>query len=114
MDIVGCLVVLLILHLVTPFWWWVMAVPFLYGLLLGRAAWRSFRAGAVAAGALWLAASAYFYLTGSSLVARRMAAMMRLGSSWLMVAATGLLAGLAAGMAGLAGYSIRALFQRKR
>lgn len=114
MGIIVCLIVLLVLHLATPFWWWVMAVPFLYGLGFGRSAWRSFRTGALSAGLLWLGASAYFYLTGSALIARRMALMMKLDSSWLMVAVAGLLAGLAAGFAGLAGYSIRALFRRRR
>jgi hypothetical protein len=114
MGIIVCLIVLLVLHLVTPFWWWVMAVPFLYGLGFGRSAWRSFRTGALSAGLLWLAASAYFHLTSSALIARRVAMMMKLDSSWLMVAVAGLLAGLAAGIAGLAGFSIRALFRRRR
>jgi len=114
MGIIVCLVVLLVLHLVTPFWWWVMVVPFLYGLGFGRSAWRSFRTGALSAGLLWLGASAYFHLAGSALIARRVAMMMKLDSSWLMVAVAGLLAGLAAGLAGLAGYSIRALFGRRR
>jgi NADH:ubiquinone oxidoreductase subunit 2 (subunit N) len=113
-GIIGCLVVLSVLHLITPFWWWVMAVPFLYGLVFGRSARRSFRTGALSAGLLWLGAAIYFHFTGSALIARRMAMMMKLGSSWLMVAVAGLLAGLAAGFAGLAGYSIRALFRRRR
>jgi NADH:ubiquinone oxidoreductase subunit 2 (subunit N) len=113
-GIIGCLVVLSVLHLITPFWWWVMAVPFLYGLVFGRSARRSFRTGALSAGLLWLGAAIYFHFTGSALIARRVAMMMKLGSSWLMVAVAGLLAGLAAGFAGLAGYSIRALFRRRR
>jgi hypothetical protein len=114
MAIIICFIVLLILHLATPFWWWVMAVPFFYGLGFGRSARRSFGAGAVSAGLLWLGAAAYFHLTGSALIARRLALMMKLGSSWLMVVAAGLLAALAAGIAGLAGYSVRALFRRRR
>jgi hypothetical protein len=113
-GIIGCLVVLLVLHLITPLWWWVMAVPFLYGLVFGRSAWRSFRTGAFSAGLLWLGAAIYFHVTGSALIARRVAVMMKLGSSWLMVAAAVTIAALAAGVAGLAGYSLRALFQQKR
>jgi hypothetical protein len=113
-GLIGCLVVLLVLHLVTPFWWWVMAVPFLYGFVFARSARRSFRTGALSAGLLWLGAAVYFHLTGSALIARRMAVMMKLGSSWLMVAGAGLLAALAAGIAGLAGYSVRALFRKRR
>jgi len=114
MSFIICLIVLLILHLLTPFWWWVMAVPFLYGLLFGRSAQRSFWTGGLAAGLLWLGAATYFHLTGSALIARRIAMMMNLGSSWLMVLAAGLLAAVAAGIAGLAGHSVAALFKSKR
>ena len=111
--VIACFVILAVLHLLTPFWWWVMVVPFLFGLGFGRAAWRSFRTGAVAAGLLWLGAAAYFHLTGSAIIAGRMAAMMGFGSSWMMVVVAGLLAALAAGISGFAGYSLRALFRRR-
>jgi len=110
-GIIVCLLVLLVLHLLTPWWWWVMVVPFLFGFFFWRSAWRSFRTGAAAAGLLWLVAATAYHLSGSALIAQRMAMMMRLGSSWLMVVAAGLLAAVAAGVAGLAGYSIRALFR---
>ncbi len=114
MSFIICLIVLMILHLLTPFWWWVMAVPLLYGLLFGRSARGSFWTGAAAAGLLWLGAAAYYHLSGSALIAKRMALMMHLGSSWLMVLAAGLLAAVAAGIAGLAGHSVAALFKSKR
>jgi hypothetical protein len=38
--------------------------------------------------------------------------MFGLGQSWLMVLATGLVAGLAAAFSGYAGYAVRALFRR--
>jgi hypothetical protein len=108
----ACFVVLAVLHVFTPLWWWVMAVPFLFGLAYGRSAWRSAGTGALAAGSLWLAAAAYSHLAGGALIAGRMSSMMGLGSSWLMVAAAGLVAALAAGVSGLAGYAVRALFRR--
>jgi len=113
-SVIVCLVVMLLLHLLTPFWWWVMVVPFLFGLLFGRSAQRSFWTGAAAAGLLWLGAAAYFHLSGSALIAKRMPVMMNLGSSWLMVLTAGLLAAVAAGIAGLAGHSVAALFKSKR
>ncbi len=109
----ACLIVLTALHVLTPFWWWVMAVPLFFGLTYGRSAWRSARPAALAAGSLWLAAAAYGYFSGGKLVAGRMAGLFGLGPSWLLVPATGLLAALAAGVAGLAGYSLRAVFRKK-
>lgn len=107
-------IVLGVLHLFTPAWWWVMVVPFVFGLAYGRSAWRAARTGALAAGALWLGAAAYFQLAGSALIARRMAGLLGLGSPWVMVAAAGLLAALAAGVSGVAGFSLRALFRGSR
>ncbi len=109
----ACLIVLAVLHLLTPFWWWVLAVPFLFGLSFGRSSGRSIRTGAAAAGALWLGAAVYEHLTGSALIAGRMATLMGIGSSWLMVVATGLVAALAAGIAAWAGYSLRAPFRKR-
>jgi len=112
--VIACFLVLAALQIFTPYWWWIMAVPFLFGLAAGRSAWSSVRTGAAAAGALWLGAAAYFQLTGSALIARRMAALTGLGSPWLMVAAAPLAAALAAGVSGLAGFSLRALLMGKR
>jgi hypothetical protein len=52
-----CLLVMLVLELLTPYWWWVMIVPFAYGAGAARTGWRAFRTGLFAAGLLWLGAS---------------------------------------------------------
>ncbi len=105
-----CLLVMLVLELLTPYWWWVMIVPFAFGAAAGSG-WKALRTGFLAAGLLWLGASAYLFLTGSRIIAGRMAAMFGLGESWVMVLATGLIAGLAAAFSGYAGYAVRALFR---
>ncbi|MBN2198946.1 MAG: hypothetical protein JW747_03770 [Candidatus Aminicenantes bacterium] len=113
-SVAACFVAMAALHLLTPFWWWVMAVPFVFGLAAGRSVWRAARTGAAAAGALWLGAAVYSQLTGSALIARRMAALLGLGSPWLIIAATALAAAAAAGVSGLAGFALRALFMSRR
>ena len=110
--VAACLVIMLVLGLVTPYWWWIMIVPFAYGAAAAGTGWKALRTGFLAAGLLWLGASAYFFLTGSQIIAARMAAMFGLGRSWLMVLAAGLVAGLAAAFSGYAGYAVRALFRR--
>ncbi len=106
-----CLLVMLVLGLLTPYWWWVMIVPFACGAAAGSG-WKAIRTGFLAAGLLWLGASGYFFLTGSRIIAGRMAAMFGMGKPWLMIPATGLVAGLAAAFSAYAGYAVRALFKK--
>jgi hypothetical protein len=107
-----CLVSMLILQLMTPYWWWVMIVPFAYGAAAARSGWRAFRTGLLSAGLLWLGASVYLYVSGSDLIATRMAAMFGLGRSWLMIVLTAVIAAVAAALSGYAGYTVGALFKR--
>lgn len=104
-----CLMIMLGLHLLTPHWWWVMAVPFAFGAAAARTGGTAFLTGLSSAGLLWLGASLYLFLTGSERIAARMAAMFGLGSSWMMVLATAIVAALSAAVAGYAGYAVRKL-----
>lgn len=108
-----CLLAMLALQVLTPFWWWVMIVPFAYGAAAARSGRKAFWTGFLAAGLLWLGAGAFFLLTGSRIIAARMAGMFGLGSAWLMVPVTALVAALAGGVAGYAGYAVRSLFQNR-
>jgi hypothetical protein len=105
-----CLLVMLALQLLTPYWWWVMIVPFAYGAALAGSGGKALRTGFLAAGLLWFGAGAYFYLTGSRIIAGRMAGMFGLGRPWLMIPATGLTAAVAAAFSGYAGFAVRTLF----
>jgi len=107
-----CFLAMLALGLLTPYWWWVMIVPFAYGAAAAGTGWRALRTGFLAAGLLWLGASGYFFLTGSRIIAGRMAGMFDLGKPWLMIPAAGLVAGLAAAFSGYAGYAVRAVFRK--
>jgi len=106
-----CLLVMLALHVLTPFWWWVMIVPFAYGAGAAKSGGKALRTGFLAAGLLWLGSSIYFFLTGSRFIAERMAKMFGLGQSWLMILGTALIAAIAAAFSGYAGYAVRALFK---
>lgn len=105
----ACLVVMLVLHLLTPYWWWVMVVPFAFGAAFGGSGWKAFRTGFVSAGTLWAAAAAWFYLSGAQVITARTAAMFKLGSPVLMIAAAALTAAVAAGVSGCAGFAVRSL-----
>jgi len=107
-----CLLIMLALQLVTPAWWWIMIVPFAFGAT-ARSARKALRTGFFAAGLLWLGTSLVLHISGSGLIAKRMAGMFGLGSSWLLVLATGLVAAIAAAVSGYAGYAVQLLFKRK-
>jgi len=107
-----CLLAMLGLQLLTPYWWWVMIVPFAFGAAAAKSGRKAFRTGFFAAGLLWLGTSLFLYLTGSGLIATRMARMFGLGKSWLMVFVTTLIAAVAAGVSGYAGYAVRGLFKK--
>lgn len=111
-GIIICFILILILQVFTPFWWWIMLVPFVYSVLRARSGWEGFRVGTFSAGLLWFASSLYMYFTGSKIISARIAQMFNLGISWPMILLTTVIAAIAAGFSGLAGYSIRALFKR--
>jgi hypothetical protein len=112
-EILVCLLIMLVLQILTPFWWWVMIVPFAFGAAVATSGWHAIRTGFLSAGVLWLGSGTYFYLTGGQIVATRMARMFGLGQSWPMIPATALLAALAAGLSGYEGYAVRGVFRDK-
>lgn len=108
-----CLLVMLVLQILTPYWWWIMIVPFAYGATAAKSGGKAMRAGFLSAGLLWLGSSAYFLLTGSGIIAGRVAKMFGLPASWPIVLITALVAGIAAAFSGYAGYAVRCVFKKK-
>lgn len=108
-----CLLVMLVLQIITPYWWWVMIVPFAYGAGAAKSGAKAMRTGFVSAGLLWLGSSLYFVLTGGGIITGRVARMLGLPASWPMVLITALIAGVAAAFSGYAGYAVRVLFKKK-
>ena len=111
--VVICLMVMGAMQALTPFWWWVMIVPFAFGAAAAGSGRKAFWTGFFAAGLLWLGAGLYFLLAGGGIIAGRMAAMFGLGRGWLMVPVAALVAALAGAVSAYAGYAVRAA-RRKR
>jgi len=116
MIMLALALVILALELVLPFWAWVAAAPFVYGLLFEKKSGRALLRGFAAGGLSWLGGSLYFYLTSGSIVAGRVAAMLGLGSDrgWIMVLASGLIGAIIAGLAAFAGSSLRGVLRAKK
>ncbi len=108
-----CFLVILVLQILTPFWWWIMAVPFFYCTFKVNSAWEGFRTGVFSAGLLWLIYSSYLYLNGSEIIAYRVSNMIQLETEWLMIIITALIAAVAAGISGLAGFSLKTVLKQK-
>ncbi len=104
-----CLAAILVLQLVTHFWWWIVAVPFVYGAVASSSGWDAFRSGMMGSGGLWLVAAGWQLTTSAQLVSQRVAEMLGVGSPATLVAAAVLVAMLVGGLAGSAGYSFSAL-----
>ena len=109
-----CFLLLLALQLATPFWWWIMLVPFLFGLARGRSGGESLKVGAVSAGMLWLGAGLYKWVTASRQISDRMIRVLGAEASgaWLLFGIA-LLAALAAGISGYSGYACKAAWAKR-
>ncbi len=108
-----CFVAMLILQIFTPFWWWILVVPFAGAIFLCDSAKEGFKVGFIAAGLLWLLAGLFFYINGADVIFGRTATLLRMPVSWLLFIFTAVIAGLAGGVGGLGGYWAGAAFSNK-
>ena len=105
---------MLLLQWLTPFWWWVMVVPAVVAFFKSDSLRGAFALGAISAGTLWLLTAVYQWLTGAGRVAVRVADMTSVGSPVVLLAATALLAALAAGLAGSSGFLLRVAVRKPK
>jgi hypothetical protein len=101
-----CVLVMFFLQMFTPFWWWIMVIPFVYGFVATSSLKDSFSSGALSAGLVWFSASLFYFLTSSNIIAQRMAIMFHLGFGLVLVIITALIAAIAGGCAAALGYSL--------
>ena len=114
MGFIFCFVAIGLLQWLTPYWWWIMVVPFIWTLMQGKSFRGSFLVGALSAGLLWLIAASWQWSRSAHIVADRVADMLTVGSSMTLIFLTFVFAFLAAGFAGGSGYLLqRALFPGK-
>lgn len=108
MMILVLFLAMLILHLLTPYWWWVILLPLAYGFLAARKGWRAFAAGMASAGLLWFAMSAIALLSRSATILAKVNVMVQLpGESYLIILAATLIAMLCGGFGALTGFLLR-------
>lgn len=99
-----------ILHILTPFWWWILVIPFLYGTVFSRSGFRAFLSGMLSAGLLWLLASLHLYLTNSQIIIARISEMFGIRTPLLLLLIVTGIGMACGGFSGSSGYYLKALF----
>jgi hypothetical protein len=95
-----------------PNWYWVMLVPFGWGMGTSGRNWTAAWKGALAGAMVWGGWSVWLWQWGGAdIIAVRVGQALKLGSPVFVVATTAFIAAVAAGIAAAAGSSIRSLFR---
>ncbi|NIW80052.1 MAG: hypothetical protein GWN16_11585 [Calditrichae bacterium] len=102
----------LILQLLTPFWWWIIIIPYLYGAIGARSGWHAFRTGAFSVGLLWLLAAVFFLFTDAQIIVTRVANMVEFLSRPLLLVLTTAIGLICAGCSSLSGYYFSKIIRR--
>jgi len=111
--ILFCTAVLLAVQWISPFWWWNLVVPFLFGMILLPSFRKAFLVGLISGGLAWLSVSLYLLLTSADVIAMRIAEMLSLPSPAFLVIITTGFAMITAGFAAGTGYLLRDALMRR-
>lgn len=96
-------------QMVAP-WWMIALVPFAVHIWRPSSFAGAFFSSFLAVALLWLGYAGYQHIESVGVMSERMAQIFRLPNATLLLALTGLVGGLMAGLAGMAGFSIKNLF----
>jgi hypothetical protein len=88
--------------------WWSFAVcAFLVALAIHQKGWKAFLSGFLALAILWGGLALFYDLRNEQLLSTKIAALLSIGSSVLLILITALAGGLVAGFAALTGSYLR-------
>jgi hypothetical protein len=88
--------------------WWSFAVcAFIVALAIHQKGWKAFLSAFLGVSLLWAALAAYYDLRNEHLLSARIAALLSIGSSVLLIIITALVGGLVGGFAALTGSYLR-------
>jgi hypothetical protein len=106
--------VAVLLHLLALPWWVVMAVIFAMSFLKPAGAWQTFRRGFLAVFITWLVLNAWASWQNDHILAARVGLLFGMPHWTLLVIASALLGGIAAGLAGMSGHFLHAWLMHLR
>lgn len=88
-------------------WWSLAAIAFLVALLVHQKAGKAFLSAFIALFLLWGCLALWIDIRNTGILSKRIAELLGLGSSFLLVLITGLIAALVAGFAAMSGSYLR-------
>ncbi|NBC66914.1 MAG: hypothetical protein GVY07_14815 [Bacteroidetes bacterium] len=92
--------------------WWGIVIPgLIFGAWLLEGGFRAFITGFFACGFAWFFQALYIDIANESILSSRIAEMMGIGSHWIILFATFLIAALVGGLATLAGTLFKQVFR---
>ena len=92
--------------------WWGIIIPCLiFGAWLLEGGGKAFLIGFLAGGLAWFLQVLYIDIANESILSTRIAEMMGVGSHWIILLATFLIAALLGGLATLTGYLFKAVLR---
>ncbi|MEO5675711.1 MAG: hypothetical protein ABIQ74_13795, partial [Chitinophagales bacterium] len=95
-----------LLQLILP-WWSMMIAAFVISFFFGKKSSYVFFAGFFGCAVVWLLMEMYVHLSRGDLMTGRIAALLTLPGTAILYATTLLIAGVAGGISGLAGFYLR-------
>jgi hypothetical protein len=88
--------------------WWSFAIcAFIVAVAVHQKAWKAFLAGFIALALLWFSIAAYHDFNNEHILSTKIAAVLSLGNSTLLLVVTALVGALVAGFAALTGSYLR-------
>lgn len=99
-------------HIFTPFWWWILPLPFIYGALKPSGGFKAFAAGGFSSSLVWLAA-AFYYAQEASILMPRIDTLVGAQATGLQFIAVGLLALVCGGVSCACGFYLRDALNEK-
>lgn len=100
-------------ELVFP-WWTVAIAALIVTSLWPNTGFKSFLSGFLGVGGLWLIAAMYFSIRTDYILTEKVADLMELGRSGVLIVVTSLIGGIAGGMGALTGSQLRRLLKSER
>ena len=112
MEFLIILVVAAVAQLFLP-WWVIALVPFLVCMWMSKNGWKAFFLSFAALCVVWVAFAWYLHDQTNGAMSDRISQIFFLPNGLALVGVAGLVGGLVAGFAGVAGYHLRSMFVRK-
>lgn len=95
-------------------WWGIIIPAIIFGAMFLKSGLRAFFIGFLATGLAWFLQALYIDIMNESILSTRIAEMTGVGSHWIILLATFLIAAVVGGVATLAGYFLKAVLKPER